>query len=513
MIHKIKLSSLFFLLVISINAQPVQEIAADLMNPQAAIYTHLNYLQEESYQPTKSAKAIYAPNKTEAEKVSIALKIKQILDGKGIYIDINLVPDESNYKDSTLKKHIYFLAPHEKRIYLEKYGDHWYYSSTSIELVDQILKEVYPWGNDLLRNILPDDLGEQKVFVLKNWQWLGIIILISLAIIGFKLLMKITSVIINFFFKREVLIQKLNKDLIKKIAKSFSLYFTFLWVSKLIPALLFKPLVSSYIIKATSILTVIFATILIVRIISFGMYFAKNLSEKTKTKLDEQLIPIIDKILKVLAVIIGAAFILRTLNVDLVAIFAGLSVGALALALAAQDTVKNFIGSITIFLDHPFEIGDYIAVSGVSGVVEEVGIRATRIRTLDQSLAYVPNAEIVNSNIDNFGLRSYRRWNTNIGILYSTNPDLIQNFIHELKNIVDDISEIENEKTIIRLNNLSSSSIDIYVDVFLNTTTYAEELACKEKVLFKFIYKANEMGVSFAYPTQTIHIESMPKTQ
>ena len=508
---KVKLISLFSITLFFIHAQSIVKPEPEQGNPQKTVFTHLYFLQEDSYEPEKAAQTIYAPNKTLEEKVQIAEKIKQVLDGKGIYIDINLITEDPNYIDTTHNKNLYFLSYYEKRIYLEKYDEKWYYSASTVANIDEIFKEVYPWGTDIIRNILPDNIGEQKAFALRNWQWLGVAIVIAMAFLGFWFLKKITAYIVNLFFKVEAFAKSTSKNLVAKIAKSFSLFLTFWWLSKFIPSLLLPPLLSFYVVKATVIFTIFFAAILIIRIISFGMFFAKRAAEKTDTKLDVQLVPIVDKLLKFLVALIAFGFILRAFEVDLVAIFAGLSVGALALALAAQDTVKNFIGSITIFLDHPFEIGDFIAVGGVTGTVEEVGIRATRIRTLDQSLAYVPNGEIVNSNIDNFGLRKYRRWQMQIGLLYSTPPEKMEIFIREVKNILDDYPYTVSENNVVRLNELAASSINIYVNVFMNVKSWGEDLRCRHELLFMIIRKAKEVGVDFAFPTQSIHIESMPE--
>lgn len=507
---KIKLISLFSITLFLLQAQSIVKPEPDQVNPQKTIFTHLYFLQEDSYEPKKAAKTIYAPNKTEEEKAEIAEKIKQVLDGKGIYIDINLIPENENYKDTTHNKNVYFLSQFENRIYLEKYNDKWYYSASTVNNINEIFKEVYPWGTDILRNILSDRIGEKKFFIFKTWQWLGILIVILVAFLGFYLMKSITSFLVNFSFKIERIAQNSKKILVEKIAKSFSLFITFWWLSKFIPSLLFPAILSAYVVKATVLVTIIFAALLFIRIVSLGMHYATLITDKTETKLDDQLIPILDKLLKVIVVIIAFSFILRAFEVDLVAIFAGLSVGALALALAAQDTVKNFIGSITIFLDHPFEIGDFISVQGVTGTVEEVGIRATRIRTLDQSLAYVPNGEIVNSNIDNFGLRKFRRWTMSIGLLYSTDPALLKNFARNVKNILDDYPYAATENNIVRLNELAASSINIYIDVFLDVKTWGEELRCKEEVLYQIINTAKEVGVEFAYPSQSLYIESMP---
>ena len=122
---------------------------------------------------------------------------------------------------------------------------------------------------------------------------------------------------------------------------------------------------------------------------------------RTDNQMDDQLLPVVVRVLNILVIGTGVVYALTIFDIDLTAILAGLSVGALALALAAQDTVKNFLGSVTVFIDKPFKIGDYVKVNGVEATVESVGIRSTRLRTPDRSLVTIPNGELSNMTIDN----------------------------------------------------------------------------------------------------------------
>lgn len=493
--------------------QPSLEPKPDLSNPQSAIFTHLYFLQDDSYQPEKSALTIYGEGLSLEKRKEFAIKIKQILDGKGIYVDINLLPDKADYIDSITGKNHYFISAFDKRIYLEKRAGKWYYSNSTVSQVDKIFKEVYPWGTEMLSTLLPEKISDKRVFLLKNWQWLGIGIVLLACFIGFYILKILNTFLVNLFFKIDFVAKSIQKDLVAKISRSFGLLITFFFLMKFIPSLMLPPRFSHYLVISANILTIIFLSVYLTRVVKFAMFYAAKFAEKTETKLDDQLVPIIEKILKFVIVLATISFCLRALNVDIVAILAGLSVGALALALAAQDTVKNFIGSITILIDHPFEIGDFINVNGVSGVVEEVGFRATRIRTLDQSLAYIPNGNIANANIDNLGLRIYRRWQFDVGVTYNTPSDKIEVFTKEIRNIVDSYPHTFADRNEVWLNSLANSSINIYVNVFLAVPTWTKELECKNDLLLQIIRKADELGVSFAFPSQSVYIESMPKQE
>jgi MscS family membrane protein len=183
--------------------------------------------------------------------------------------------------------------------------------------------------------------------------------------------------------------------------------------------------------------------------------------------LDDQLVPLVRKTLKAFVIVVGSLFILKYgLRVDIVPYLTGLSIGGLAFALAAQDTIKNFFGSIMIFIDKPFQVGDWITSGEVDGTVEEVGFRSTRVRTFRNSLVYIPNGKIADATIDNHGLRKYRRFYTNITITYETPPELIEVFVDGLREIVRKHPKTRKDFYNIYLNNLASYSLEVMFYVF-----------------------------------------------
>jgi MscS family membrane protein len=236
------------------------------------------------------------------------------------------------------------------------------------------------------------------------------------------------------------------------------------------------------------------------------MAYALHLAEGTESRMDEQLIPIIRRSLKVIFVSLGILHILSLLDVNIAALIAGVSIGGLALALAAQDTVKNLIGSAMIFFDRPFQIGDYITGAGLEGTVTEVGFRTTRIQILDTSIISVPNGTIANEAITNKGVRVFRIYNTNLGITYDTPPDLIEKFIQALEQIILNHPKTRKEGYYVKLSNFDASSISILFRAYLAVGTYDEELQSKQDLMFAILRLADQIGVSFAFPSSTIYM-------
>jgi MscS family membrane protein len=209
-------------------------------------------------------------------------------------------------------------------------------------------------------------------------------------------------------------------------------------------------------------------------------------------------------------VIVGALFVLINLNISIIPFITGISIGGLALALAAQDTIKNFFGSLMIFVDKPFQIGNWITSGDIDGEVEEVGLRSTRVRTFRNSLIYVPNGKLADSTIDNHGLRVYRRYYTRLSITYDTPPRLIEVFVDGLNKIVKSHPHTRKDKYHIFINDFGASSLDIMFYIFFKASNWALELQYRHEIILEILKLAEEMNVRFAFPTRTLHMETFP---
>jgi MscS family membrane protein len=270
------------------------------------------------------------------------------------------------------------------------------------------------------------------------------------------------------------------------------------------------PIKNAYLIKGLNILSLFLIILILKNITAIVFQFFNKAAQKTENTMDDQLLPVVEKLVIIIIWSVGLIYILDYLDVNVTALLAGISIGGLALALAAQDTVKNFFGSIMIFLDKPFQIGDWIHFNNVDGTVEEVGIRSTRIRTFANSLTYVPNALLADSVVDNMGLRVYRRFKTEIGITYDTKPELIEKFVIGIREIIKMHPTTRKDYFEVHLNSFGASSINILIYMFFQAPSWTDELRGKHEVLYAIIKLADKLGVRFAFPTQTLHIEEMP---
>ncbi|MEZ4466341.1 MAG: mechanosensitive ion channel family protein [bacterium] len=228
----------------------------------------------------------------------------------------------------------------------------------------------------------------------------------------------------------------------------------------------------------------------------------------TATRTDDQLVVLLRKTLRVLVVAIGVVFVLQNLNVDVTGLLAGLGIGGLALALAAKDTAANLFGSITILIDQPFYVGDWIQAAGVEGTVVEIGLRSTRVRTFYDSEVSVPNSTLAVANIDNYSRRNYRRFKTNLCIGYESTPEQVQAFVEGVRALIARHPDTRKDYYEVHFTGYGDSWLEVLLYTFFQVGSWSQELQARQHLLLEIKRLAADVGVSFAFPTRTLHIET-----
>lgn len=512
-----------YFLFISLFLLYISSFGADLSNPQETVQHHLEVLQEDVFNPEEAAKTLYSLENVDEKELALrAIHLKQIYDALGDYILISEISNDIAYKDSLGRfryhfgeKHLEQVSTHHTYlddIYLEKVGSKWLYSKKTVASIPNIYKKVFPFGLHIFSNYT-NQLSHDKVLGLYYWQYIGLLIIGLIIFTFYKGL--------NIFFNR-ILLRILHKygyeDAVNKYVRPVVIPLTILvlilLLILLIPVLHFSGSMNQWVmlvLKAAIPITVI---VIVYRIIDIFSVFLTKLAEKTESTLDDQLVPLVRKILKTIVILLGTLFILRNvLNYNIIPLLTGLSIGGIAFALAAQDTIRNFFGSLMIFVDRPFQMGDWISGNNIDGDVEEVGFRSTRIRTFHNSVISVPNGILANMTIDNMGLRQYRRYKTNITVTYDTPREKLDLFVEGLRMIVENHPDTRKDYYHVYFNGFNASSLDILFYIFFSVPTWGEELKAKHEVNLEIMRLAETLEVSFAFNTQTLHVDSFPEKQ
>lgn len=485
----------------------------NLSTPYTASLTFFLNLKEDNYDP-KSAAMVLAKDELseDVDLELLAVKLKQVFDGNGVLFKFADIPNEPDYVDTlfTNQARYFFDSKVLPFVYLQKYGSEWKFSAFTVSKIDELHRSTFPFGTDQLMNQLPK-LGDKTYFGFHTWQLIGLF--------GYILLLFLAHKLFTFLFDRVILfsLEKfgysfIGEKYILPVARVLSIYLIILFSSLFIRLLQLPVEVVAFVLKVLHAAKPFVLTIVFYKVVDVvSLYFAR-LAEKTESTLDDQLVPLVRKTLKSFVVVVGTLFILKEgLDVDIVPFLTGLSIGGLAFALAAQDTIKNFFGSVMIFIDKPFQVGDWITSGDVDGTVEEVGFRSTRIRTFRNSVTYIPNGKIADATIDNHGLRQYRRFYTTFTITYDTPHELIETFVVGLREIVLKHPHTRKDAFNIYFNNLSAYSKDIMFYIFFEVPTWSEELRCRHEILIQVVQLSELLGVRFAFPTQTLHMESFPE--
>jgi MscS family membrane protein len=506
-----KLFVIFMLLCLAqlqARAQAIVDYDYNLSSPYNTLATHINNL-ENKYRPEVAAKTFQQKQRSAERAEELAIKLMQIYKGAGIFINFDDLPTNPDYFDSLTRKHRYYISPRYPEIFLEKVGGQWFYSQHTATEIDRIHQSVYPLGIDNLLNVLPK-MGTQRLFGLHLWQLVTLLAIIFLSI----LIHKLFTLLLERFIMQLLISQgyrKIAKEYIAPVARPISILILFPILLALVPVLQLSFTVNNYILIFLKAMWPLFATIVFYRLVDVLGAYMTRMAERTRSTLDDQLVPLMRKALKIFVIIVGGLAILANLDIDIIPLLTGLSIGGLAFALAAQDTLKNFFGSVMIFLDKPFQIGDWITSGDIDGTVEEVGFRATRIRTFRNSVTYVPNGILASTNVDNHGLRIYRRFTTTIAVTYDTPADLVNIFVEGLRKIVEEHPLTRKDFYHVYLNDLGARSLDIMFYIFFAVPTWGEELRCRHEILVEVIKLAEGLGVNFAFPTQTLHVETFPE--
>ncbi len=355
-----------------------------------------------------------------------------------------------------------------------------------------------------------------RVLFLQHWQWLGLALLLVLAWFMHRIIAYFVASVIGGVLGRRGWLEKAAAAA-RNAGRAVGLFGVAALFALLGP-LLELPVVpvdlNKWLVEiAAKLFASVGAVLILYRIADVVAARLAEAAAETESRLDDQLVPLVRKSLKILVTVMGVLFILDNLEADIWSLLAGAGVAGVAVAFAAQDTIRNLFGSVTVFLDRPFQVGDWVILGGVEGTVEEVGFRSTRVRTFYNSLVSVPNSKLVDGIVDNMGLRRYRRFKTTLGIRYDTPPRRIEAFCHGMREIVRANEHMRHDYFEIYLNDWGASSLNILVYVFFEVPDWDAELRERQNFMLEVLRLAEELGVGFAFPTQTLEIESTPQNR
>jgi MscS family membrane protein len=345
------------------------------------------------------------------------------------------------------------------------------------------------------------DLLTQSYYGNTLQTWLIAMVLVVVSIMFGKVLYWVFSKFIRVFTARsKSQVDDVIIDLVEEPAV-FMVIVMGIWMA--LRTLTLPDAVNTVIANAYQVIVALLVGWLLSRLFdAFYKQYLKPLADKSENDLDDQLMPIISKGVKMIiwamAIIIG----LNNAGYDVAALIAGLGIGGLALAMAAKDTVSNVFGGVTIFTDQPFKIGDRIKVAGYDGTVIEIGVRSTRLKTLEGRIVTMPNAKFADAPVENISWEPSRKVVVSLGLTYDTQPDQMQNAMDTLTEINRSSASTE-EDAIIFFSGFGDFSMNI---TFIYYIKKSESIAgTQSEINLQILRQFNEKGLEFAFPTQTLY--------
>lgn len=233
----------------------------------------------------------------------------------------------------------------------------------------------------------------------------------------------------------------------------------------------------------------------------------KRWAAATESDIDDILVPLIGKSLRVFIIIVGGMVVVRNLTgIEIGPLLASLGIGGLAVALAAKDSIANFFGTLTILFDKPFQVGERIVIDSYDGVVESVGFRSSRIRTLTGHLVTIPNEKLVNSTVENIGKRPHIRWLTDLGITYDTPPEKVTEAVHILEEILADHEGLHPDfPPRVFFNGFNEWSLNIMILLWYHPANYWDFQVFIQRTCLEILRRFRDAGIDFAFPSRTVY--------
>ncbi len=263
--------------------------------------------------------------------------------------------------------------------------------------------------------------------------------------------------------------------------------------------------------KLARVILAIAAAYALYRLVDVIEYYLNRLVGKTETKLDDMLVPIVRKALRLTIAIIAVLLISENiLGTNIKSLLLSAGVGGIAIALAAKDTIANFFGSITIFTDRPFQMGELVKIDEHLGPVEEVGFRSTRIRTLQGHLVTIPNSVITNSSVENIGRRPFIRRTSNITITYDSGHTKAKRAVEIIKEVLAGVPQLNTDPEKpprVYFSDFNDWSLNIYMSYWVKPPDYWLYHQVNEQVNLEIMKRFEAEQIEFAFPSQTLYVK------
>jgi len=488
-------------------------VALDRGTPRAAVVGYLEACREADYELAATYLDLAPVRRSErAERGPIlARQLKDVLD-QTLWIDIEgLSTDPAGHSDDGLPAARDRVGSIETRggpidVFVDRTkGENgrldWKISPVTVSLVPELAGEFasHPW---LAR--LPQPLVQFRLLEIALWQWIGLLLLITAAWLGAWALALAAVAAVRPIVARST--SDFDDRLLALVVSPLRLLAT-IGLFALGSYALTLTLPARQFLRSLEIsLLVVGITWLLFRVIDLIAATIDEHLDSERRASAGHFVPVGARALKGAIGLMALLATLDSFGLDITALIAGLGVGGLAIALAAQKTLENVFGGVTILADQPVRPGEFCRFGDQVGTVEEIGLRSTRIRTLGRTIITVPNAEFSTLQIENFAERDRILLNFTLGLRYETTPDQLRHVLVTLRELLYAHPRVDRDPLRVRFSGFGDFSLDIEVYAYVNTRDWNEFLAIREDLFLRALDAVAESGAGFAFPSQTTYL-------
>jgi MscS family membrane protein len=336
------------------------------------------------------------------------------------------------------------------------------------------------------------------------WQWAALPILVFAAWLAGMLLSRISRTSLGWFAKRTA--ATWDDALISKAGAPLTLTWTLAMISLGVPWLGLSPGAAGFVGRLVHGLFLLGFFWMLWRSIDVATQALGEARWSVAHPGSRALLPLGRRIAKVGVAIAGVVALLSELGYSVTSLVAGLGIGGLAVALAARSTLENLFGAFSIGADQPFREGDFIKIEDFVGTVEAIGLRSTRIRTLDRTIITLPNGKLADMRIESFAHRDRIRLACDLGLVYSTTAAQMRSVLAGLERVLREHPKVFRDAIVVRFKELGASSLNIEIMAWFLTADFEEFQSIRQEILLQFMTVVDACGSSFAFPTQTVHV-------
>jgi MscS family membrane protein len=494
-----------------------QEAEIALDSPRASLQAYLDAGRAGEWE--KAARYLALPEDRKAEGPMLAERFKAVLD-RHLWFDLEKIsPASGGDPDDGLSAGVEKVGEvpvgdeRTQSVYMvrrtDEAGRFWAFSPNTVRRIDDWYGRLEDrWMRELLIEAGFDRLLLVGPLGLLWWQWIAVPLLVLGAWALGRLLGRLTQALLGRAFART------RSDWDDKLLRRVGPPLTLAWGLAVFHAALPSLGLTAYaeelfgvLVTAGAVVVLFWALWRSVDVISGILVTSAWAADSPSAR---TLLGVGANITKGVIAGAGGVAVLSALGYPVTTLLAGLGIGGLAFAFGAQKTVENLFGSVSLAVDQPLRVGDFVKVEDFVGTVEEIGLRSTRFRTLDRTIITIPNGSLSGQRLETFAARDRMRLATTIGVEYSTTHAQMEQVLDGFERVLREHPRIWPDAVVVKFKEFGASSLDIEVMAWFQVPTWADFQQCRQEVLLGFMKVVEDAGTGFAFPTRTVHLINEP---